>query len=376
MKHFRTIFAFLALLSGIWLAPARAGVVNPDISILGQPTMTWTDAKEVNGQPVTDRKRLRLDPGETEIVFDSYLNPYARGMFTLSLGSDGIGLEEGYFTILRGLPGGLNVKGGKYRVGFGKLNPSHSHTYPFPDRFRVLRQYLPGEDSFNETGISLSERLPLPGDLSVIASADYLQGDSFHPGGQGTAPDSRSGETRPAVLGRLETFTMVGERSGLEFGMSAVQGTNNVAAGTRTTVLGLDAKAKLWKSASSYLVLQAEALGLDRENAAWDSTARGFGKTTTTPKGAYIFADYNFGIRYDLGAAFERYQQPTSAKSWDQGYQLFAGYSLMEETTVFRLSWEHFAPGRPDPMGVTPDAANTLTLRVIYSMGPHKAHQF
>ena len=84
MKHVKAVCAFLALLSGICLAPARAGVVNPDISILGQPTMTWSDAKEVNGQPVTDRKRFRLDPGETEIVFDSYLNPYARGMFTLS----------------------------------------------------------------------------------------------------------------------------------------------------------------------------------------------------------------------------------------------------------------------------------------------------
>jgi hypothetical protein len=101
-------------------AASHAGVVNPDISVLGQPFMRWTDDR-ADSSP----KRIRLDQGEVEMVFDSYLNPYARGTFVTSLGTDGLDLEEGYFTLVRGLPAGLQLKGGKYRVNFGKLNPMH-----------------------------------------------------------------------------------------------------------------------------------------------------------------------------------------------------------------------------------------------------------
>ncbi len=53
------------------------------------------------------------------------LNPYARGYFTLSLADGQTEVEEAYFSLLRGLPGDIQIKGSKYRVGFGKLNPAH-----------------------------------------------------------------------------------------------------------------------------------------------------------------------------------------------------------------------------------------------------------
>ena len=48
----------------------------------------------------------------------------------------------------------------------------------------------------------------------------------------------------------------------------------------------------------------------------------------------------------------------------------------MEETTAFRLDWDHFVPGTPPAAPETRRRSNTVTLRVIFSMGPHKAHQF
>jgi hypothetical protein len=112
--------ALLALLIAGVTAPAHAGVVNPDISVLGQPLVRWT-----NDLLDPSPKRAVLDQGEVETVFDAYLNPYAKGYFVMSLTSDGIALEEGYFTLVRGLPGDLQIKGGKYRVNFGKLNAMH-----------------------------------------------------------------------------------------------------------------------------------------------------------------------------------------------------------------------------------------------------------
>jgi hypothetical protein len=358
----------------LWTLPAAAGVVNPNLSVIGQPFLRLTDDP---ADP--DHDRVRMDVGETEIVFDDYLNPFTRGNFTLSLGADGIELEEGYFVITRGLPAGLNLKGGKYRAGFGKLNAAHPHTYPFFARFHVLAAYLPGDEALNETGLQLSARLPAPGEMSLTASVDGLQGDTFRRDREATASAAdplntgddgdRAGESRPAVLGRLSAFTLVGEQSGLEFGLSATTGTNNVAARTRTNVYGADIKAKLWNSERSYLVLQAEALHLDRQDAGWDPDSGRYTHASVSPWGWYLYGDYNFDLRWNAGVSYERYQQDDDAGGWNSALGVFAGFALMEETTALRAGWERFdaADGQ---------AINTYTMRVIYSMGPHKAHQF
>jgi hypothetical protein len=161
---------------------------------------------------------------------------------------------------------------------------------------------------------------------------------------------------------------MLGEQSGLEVGLSASGGTTNAAARARATVLGLDAKAKLWTSPRAYLLLQAEALRLDREVAGWDP-AEGYVRTSVTPAGGYVFADYNFALRMNAGISYERYQEPEPDEPWSQSVGAFAGYSLFEETTVVRLDARRFSPEEGED-------AHTLTLRVIYAMGPHKPHQF
>lgn len=350
----------------IALAPsAFAGVSNPDISVIGQPSVRYTD--EV-GSP--DRKRGTIDVGETELVLDAPLNPYARGTVVAALATDGAEVEEAFFVLNRGLPAQFALKGGKYRAGFGRLNAAHPHTYPFAERFHVLAAYLPGEESLNETGLSLSRRLALGDAIAIEAAADWLAGASFRAteeNDEGYAADPRRDESRPSFLGRLSGFRMLGERSAVEFGASAIRGTNNVSAATRTTVLGADLKAKLWNSPRSYLLLQAEGLGLRREEAARDSLRGGPG--TATRAGGYIFVDYNFATRYNAGASFEAYEQGDDAGESAHAFGLFAGFALMEETTAFRLDWNRFSP--PESAAI-----NALTLRIIYSMGPHKAHQF
>ncbi len=353
-------------------AVAIAGVVNPDISVIGQPFITFT-----NDPAAADRKRPRIDIGETEIVFDAPLNPYAHGNFTMSLGTGGLELEEGYFTLVRGLPAGLALKGGQYRTAFGHLNPTHPHALPFAERFGVLAAYLPGDEALIERGVSLSRRVPVAGDFSLDVSADWLQGDTFRiarlPSGDAGDPlalggDDAAGESRPAYNGRVSGFALAGDQSGIEFGVSATGGTNNVAAGARTRVFGVDAKAKLWTSPRACLVLQGEALHLDRDVAAWDP-ATGYETSVVTPTGGYIFADFNWATRYDAGASYEAFQRPTLGEERDQSIGAYAGLALLEESTVFRGEWRRTVPDGGDSF-------DTYTLRVIYSMGPHKAHQF
>jgi hypothetical protein len=141
-------------------------------------------------------------------------------------------------------------------------------------------------------------------------------------------------------------------------------------------VLGADGKLKLWTGAFSYLILQGELLQLNRHDAGWDPTSATYTKTEVDPKGGYFYADYNFKIRYNFGAGVEHFQDPTPDKIWNNAYKVFAGYSLLEETTALRLDWDHLSPGTPVGFTEAPASVNTVTLRVIFSMGPHKAHQF
>ena len=228
--------------------------------------------------------------------------------------------------------------------------------------------------------------MPAPGDFSLTLTGDWLQGDSFRidrePSGAPNDPltfdpnADRQDEPRPAFVGRLAGFGGISDRSGYELGISATEGTNNVAAGTRTKAFGADAKLKLWTSANAYLVLQGEMLHLEREQAGWDSTLLGYTSTTVTPSGGYAYADFNFNTRYNVGAGYERFQEPVEGEPWNQAIKVFAGYSLLEETTAFRLDWDHFSPASLDDALPDPPDINTVTLRVIFSMGPHKAHQF
>jgi hypothetical protein len=371
MRH-RMLLASVATFGALLIqtAPACAGVVNPDISLIGQPVVRWTD------DPSDTRayRQLGFDVGETEIVFDSALNPYARGYATLSLASGKADVEEAYFTILRGLPAGLEVKGGKYRVGFGKLNAAHPHTYPFIERFHVLAKFLPGDDSYDETGVNVSGRIPVPGDIALTASADILQGDSFQ-----SAADSVSrgkAKAHNAYVGRLSAFIPIGDRSGLELGASGTQGVNDIYSGAKTTVFGGDAKLKLYVSDNASLLIQAEYLHEDRE-VTEDTPIFGHWK----PNGGYAFVNYSWAQRYNVGMSFERSSHFAVVGDDDSSVGAFVGLALMEETTWFRLGFEHTTPGPAnnnvgDFYVPAPGSINTVRLGIVYSMGPHKAHQF
>jgi hypothetical protein len=375
----RARFSTLCRLS--WVAglliplAARSGPVNPDISVIGQPFARITDDPED-----ADRERLQFEPGEVELVLEGYLNPYAKGLFTLAIGEEGLELEEGYLDLLRGLPLGLALRGGQYRVGFGRQNPVHPHAYPFAERFRVLVAYLPGEEAFIETGISLSKLVALPGDRALTVAADLLQGDSFRiereagksfddPLADPEGPGDRAEETRLAIAARASAFAPIGEESGIDLGVSVTHGTTNVAADARSTVAGVDCKAKLWRAPDAYLLLQAEGLWMDRPTTAWEDGV-GYVASAVDGVGGYFYADYQWARRYNAGLGGEHFEDPAAdGTAASSAVRLFTGLSLLEESTSFLLDWERFFPA-------SGAAANTLTLRAVFALGPHKAHPF
>ena len=330
--------------------PAAAGVVNPDISVIGQVLYKYHDDRSAGGA-----HKPTLDLGETELVFESYLNPYARGTFVFTVGEEGLGTEEAYIDVIKGLPDGLALRGGKYRLGFGKLNPVHPHVYSFIEAPRVMAAMLPGEDGFDEVGTRASYYLPVS--WASELSADVLKGASFHPD-----------ETAPAAgwLSHWNNSLMLGDATPLDIGVSATQGTNNVQWGTKTTVYGADLKTKVPLSGLTNLTLQGEYF-YNNSGVVVDTTT---GDTSHMGRqGFYAFADLRFKQRWNAGVIYDQYNPTGSKNLTNRAVKGFAGYSLLEETTLLRLTYERFKPENSP-------AVHTVMFQVLFSMGPHKAHQF
>jgi hypothetical protein len=342
---------FLAGLIGIAFANSpSAGVTNPDISAIGQIR------SGIAGDPTFDPDEATLSLGECEFIFDAALNPYFRGFFTVAAGEEGFEVEEAYATVLRGLGYGLGLKAGRYRLGFGKLNPVHAHAYPFLDTPRGWAALLPGEEGFTEAAVQVSLLLPTPGTWASTLSADLIEGAGFHPEEEGT---------RLGWLGRWSNSFLFGDRAALEAGVSGATGMGAIAADARDWLVGGDLKLKFWLPANSQLVLQAE--GAFRRSHATDSAF--LFPVQRGQFGGYAFADYRFAIRWNAGALYDQAERRTPEREIDRTVTAFAGFAVMEESTLIRIAYDLFLPDGGD-------ASHGAAVQFLFSMGPHKPHQF
>ena len=148
---------------------AAAKVLNPDISVIGDFVGGAGNA--------ANRPTPSLEMHESEVGFQEVIDPYARADFFISFGEHGVDLEEGFLTFTS-LPAGLQLKVGKMRAAFGKVNTLHNHVLPWTDRPLVSQNLIGGEEGLNDAGLSLSRILPAPGGLFMEGTAQVYRGDS------------------------------------------------------------------------------------------------------------------------------------------------------------------------------------------------------
>jgi hypothetical protein len=333
---------------------AFSGVVNPDISAIGQLYGTYTN-DTLSG--AHDKTSLTL--GETELNLDAALNPYFNGAFVLAIDGDGaVEVEEAYATMVRGLPFNLALKAGKYRLNFGKLNQTHPHAYPFLRTPRVLdptaAKLLPGEESFNDVAAQASTLIPVVGSWAITASADFLEGQSFH--------TEETGVAHGWLAHVANTFSL--DPAQFDIGGSITQGINNVQFNTKTTLIGLDAKTKIACSPVYTMTAGSEFIYKQSKNADTNGTIN-----PDNRYGFYVYINNSFKTRYNAGILYEQYQEPGNDDKINRAIKPFVGFAVLEESTLIRASYEYFASAQSQK-------TNTFEIQLLFSMGPHKAHQF
>ena len=110
---------------------------------------------------------------ETELAFSASVDPYFDAFALFAVSEEGIEAEEVYFQT-RGLPGGLQVRGGKFLSGIGYINRQHPHQWDFVDQ-NLAYDLLFGGD-LSEKGLQVTWLPSLPVYLQL--GAEMLQGEN------------------------------------------------------------------------------------------------------------------------------------------------------------------------------------------------------
>jgi hypothetical protein len=363
------VFAVIALCTA---APAQNA--NPDISVIGD-LRAWVNDDESDPK----EGELQLDLEGLEVALQGYLNPFARADVFVGYHDDDFELEEAYATILRGLPWGLQLKAGKYRVDFGKLNQLHPHAYSFLDTPLVHQQYF-GDHGLVDIGVNLNLQAPV-GPTALTVSANLLKGDFAEAHGHehdhgllkqdpdDDADDPEEVETELGFSGRVAVFVPTADYAGFEIGVNALHGTLDRHTDRSVEVVGADFKYRWAPDRYRSLTVQGEWLRSERD-VLHEHDDGDHELEAISGDGLFAFFDYRFAQRWNAGALYERADAAEEEGVGVERVGVFAGFQVMEETTMVRLLL------RQTDHDEWHEPVNEAVLQLLFSLGPHEAHWF
>jgi hypothetical protein len=324
--------------------------VNPALSFIGDMRLSGLRHAPA---AIGDNKMI-FDFHELEITAGAALNPYARADVTLGISHGGIDIEEAYATLLRGLPLNLQVKAGQYRVDFGKINTQHTHQWSWVERPLMFKRFF-GEEGLDAAGLNISSLVSV-GRSALTLSGNVFTGGSFWGDSQG--PNVHNlGESA-----RVSLFAPIAGHANLEFGFSGLTTRLGDSTGGRTTIGGLDFKYKWHPDMYRSVVFVAEGMIGSRLAAG--------GATRTTTSGLFASLDIQFHRQYNVGALMDFCRDPVPGFVRQTGIGVFAGFSLVEETYRLGLLL------RQDQGPALARPYQTVIVQLLWSLGPHKPHQF
>jgi hypothetical protein len=331
-------------------APAPAPAVNPTffnpaIAVIGNFLAS------VGHNPVQPSPAFQVE--ESEISFQAVVDPYARADLFLSFNNEGVDIEEGYVTFLH-LPWQTQLKAGKFKVQFGKINTLHLHVLPWVDEPLPIDDLLLSPDTWEAEGVSVSKVIALPGDTFSEFYAQILDGTS---GLLFIAP-SKGDLT---YNGQYRAFRDFGDDHNLEMGFSFAHGHNGTSPSNTTDLENVHLVYR-WKPLQGRpyrsFILRSEYFWSQRQQPDGTQNARGF----------FVGGDYQLGRRWFAGARYEFSDRATDATMRDKGAAATLTF-MPSEFSLLRAEYRYrdYAPGI---------RANEGFLQIQFAIGAHGAHPF
>ncbi len=322
---------------------------NPDISVIGDFQANYMSEGERNWDTYLNG---------LELNFSSVIDPYARAdVYPVFEGEGGdlhVHLEEAYLTTLS-LPMNLQLRVGKFRQQFGRMNLTHRHALPVIQVPVAYETFL-GEAMIDQ-GASLSWLLPNPAFYQELI-LDVTQGPGESP------LFAKSEENDPQLMLHFKNFWDLTENATLELGFSGATGDNEF--GERSRLGGIDIT-YIWKPVryNTYQSLEWQTefffSGVEQDAPS--------GSVTEHSWGMYSYLKYQLSRRWYLTGMYSYGENPLDN-------------SLREQAVSATLAWyaTEFQKLEIGPKissdNAFEDTALTGLFRWVFVIGTHGAHEY
>lgn len=379
------------------MEPFARGIqsLNPDISIDGlfaAAASTENDFERLfTGAHDPVQRGFTLQ--NLELTLGGAVDPYFRGDVHLVYqidrkGESTLEVEEAYLTTLS-LPSNLQLRAGQFFTQFGRLNPTHPHTWDFSDQPLVNGRMF-GGDGLRNPGMQFSYLLPLPFYMEAMTTVQDSQGEtafSFRnaPGEELFGRPLRERKVRGLDdllwVPRLRTSFNLSDTQTLLLGASGATGPNASGSHTRTNIYGLDLYWR-WKPLDNFngwpfVSFQTEMMFREYQvGRVVDETSGDllFPRRTLNDWGTYAQILWGFFPRWVVGMRFDYVEGNGDARN-DPNRDRRLRYSpnitfYPSEFSKWRLQYnfdDQLDRGRHE---------HTVTLQYEFLIGTHGAHTF
>ena len=328
--------------------------------------------------PAGVHKGFNLESAEMFIFapVDPYLNLYAN----IPVSEEGVELEEAYF-VTSSLPAGLQVKGGKFKSAFGRINAQHPHAWDFVDAPLNYRAFMGAEGMGGEKGIQVTWLPNLP--IYLQLGVEALQGEND----QLFGANAKDGPHAFTVFAK--SSLEIGDSGTILFGPSFAKGKANiptVADNTTfigdTDLFGFEMVYKWKPSRGTGFILQSEYLYRKQTGDLRTGDPADPASTLESLKraqdgiyvqGLYQIDRWRIGARYDVLDLFKK-DFILSGTQHDLGKQPWRATGALEfnpsEFTRIRLQYTRDESSRDGQTN------NELYLQMLLGIGAHAAHSF
>ena len=227
------------------------------VTVLAYSSAADLDQIEVGDH---DPQQRGFNARNAELALDGAVDPYFEGFANIVLLLDNdneteIELEEA-FAQTTNLPWGLQVKAGQFFAAFGRINPTHPHTWDFADDPLVNGRFL-GSDGLRGVGTQVSWTMPVPWYSQLIFAVQNGRGNTGYsfrnPGEDGVFYDRVTMDREAtslqdfAYIPRWENSVDLSPTQVVLAGVSGAFGSNETGANKTTQIYGADLLYK-WKS--------------------------------------------------------------------------------------------------------------------------------
>lgn len=325
---------------------ATSANLNPDISAITDFRSLYTSRGDRNWDAYLQGVELNLRAA---------IDPYARAdIYPVFEGEEGqldAKIEEAYLQSLS-LPYGLQLKVGKFRQAFGRINTTHQHALPVID-LPVASEAFLGEALIDQ-GASLSWLLPNQAfyqELIVSVTRGPDESPLF----------AVSEHTVPLKLVHLKNFWTLTDNATLELGLSGAMGSNEAQ---KTSKLGGIDLTYIWKPVrfntyksfkwQSEFFFSNTKTALDEKINAW---------------GLYSWMEYQLSRRWFVTGLYSYTEDPNMHGVEEQAASATFGWYATEFQKL------EFGPKLYTDNGFS-DVTFSGLFRWIFVIGMHGAHQY